>query len=418
MKRFFSEFSFIMKNRKHFFFLVVVWTILSVVTLSYGIGLEHTVDTAFTDNGKENRTVSFQIESDENVIISASVLQQEVKLNEVLNNDENFSYCVYLNTTSTVNSLVNTELAVDADKNAEEGEHAEGQKSYKIRTLFIDKKTAEKAELNTVLHIFSIPNDYAESVPMVLGYNWLSGNTAMESFSEEIVTEIDNYKMQMCGYVNTGTVFQLDGVEILLDNYMVVPLGELTESNFPDTQEGRKRWYDVYRVKNQGYINSDMSPNTLQKYLDELMEENELPYRLLVDGADYDNRLIFRDDVHKITDTVIFVGYGALALALLLLMVYLITNYSISSRYLFLSYLTGTGKVEFIFVGILQIMTYFVFSVVPAAVVVFGLSRITSVDMPAFQYIILPAAVLAGLGAAANTVRIILWDAGKKLRNV
>lgn len=407
-----------MKNRKHFFFLVVIWTILSAVTFSYGIGLESTVDSVFADGGKGTETVSFQIEGDENVVISASVLQQEIRLNDILNNDENFSYCFYLNTTSTVNSLLNTELAVDADQNAEEGEHADGQKSYKIRTLFLDEKTAEQAGLDSLLYLFDISADYNSSVPMALGFEWFNGNSAMDSFSEEIVTEIDNYKMQMCGYINAGTVFQMDGVEILLDKYMVVPLGDLSESDFPDTQEGRKRWYDVYRVKNQGYISSDMSPNALQKYLDDLMEENGLSYRLLVEGADHGNRLIFRNDIGEITDIVTIVGYGALALSLLLLMVYLITNYSIGSRYLFLSYLTGTGKAEFIFVGLMQLLTYFVLSAVPAFAVAFGLCRITSVDMPAYRYIILPAAVLAGIGAAVNTVRIILWDAGKKLRNI
>lgn len=417
MKRFFSEFGFVMKNRKHFFFMVVVWTILSVVTLAYGISLKNTVNAAFAEEKSGMRAVNYEIEAEENLIISAEILNQEVQLNNLLCNNEKFTYSVYLDTTATIAKLNNLELAVNAESTAD-GEAAEGQKSYKVKVLFVDKTTAEQAGLTGAMFLFDAANDYDQSVPMLLGNGWTSEVTQEGLPAEELITEIDNYKMNSLSFMAPETTFSHSGTEIVLDNYILIPLSELTDENFPTTQDGRKRWYDIYRIKNQGSIHTDMSPNTLQKYLDDLMEESKLPYRLLVEGAEHDNRLLFRDDVNEITKLVVTIGYAALAVAFLLLVGYLIVNYSISSRYLFLSYLTGTGKVEFIFVSALQIIIYFVFTVIPAYILLFGLSRITSVNMTAVKYVVLPVVILAIVGMITNIVRIVLWDAGKKLRSV
>lgn len=417
MKRFFSEFGFVMKNRKHFFFMVVVWTVLSIVTLAYGISMKNTVKAAFAEEKSGMRAVSYEIEAEENLVISAEILNQEVQLNNLLCNDEKFTYCTYFDTTATIAKLNNLELAVNAESTVD-GEVAEGQKSYKVKVLFVDKSTAEQSGLTGTMFLFDAANDYDQSVPMLLGNGWTSEVTQEGLPAEELITEIDNYKMNSLSFMAPGTTFSHSETEIVMDNYILIPLSELTDDNFPTTQDGRKRWYDIYRIKNQGSIHTDMSPNTLQKYLDDLMEESKLPYRLLVEGAEHDNRLLFRDDVNEITKLVITIGYAALAVAFLLLVGYLVVNYSISSRYLFLSYLTGTGKVEFIFVSALQIIFYFVFTVVPAYILLFGLSRITSVNMAAVKYVVLPVAILAVLGMITNIVRIVLWDAGKKLRSV
>lgn len=417
MKRFFSEFGFVMKNRKHFFFMVVVWTVLSIVTLAYGISMKNTVKAAFAEEKSGMRAVSYEIEAEENLVISAEILNQEVQLNNLLCNDEKFTYCTYFDTTATIAKLNNLELAVNAESTVD-GEVAEGQKSYKVKVLFVDKSTAEQSGLTGTMFLFDAANDYDQSVPMLLGNGWTSEVTQEGLPAEELITEIDNYKMNSLSFMAPGTTFSHSETEIVMDNYILIPLSELTDENFPTTQDGRKRWYDIYRIKNQGSIHTDMSPNTLQKYLDDLMEESKLPYRLLVEGAEHDNRLLFRDDVNEITKLVITIGYAALAVAFLLLVGYLVVNYSISSRYLFLSYLTGTGKVEFIFVSALQIIFYFVFTVVPAYILLFGLSRITSVNMAAVKYVVLPVAILAVLGMITNIVRIVLWDAGKKLRSV
>lgn len=418
MKRFFSEFGFIMRNRKHFFFLVLVWTTLSIATFAYGIGLKNTVAVAFEDKDGKSNTYTYEIEGTEDMIISAAVLQQEITLNELLISDDKFSYYTWLDTTSSVEDISNMDLVIDSDAGLTEEDQSDGQKLYKVRTLFVDASTAKAAGLGEYLNLFDEANDYSENVPMLFGYDWFGPDINPGTNGKEIITEIDNYKLVFTNYMLRGTEFSLDGTKYDLDKYIVIPLGTLTENNIPGTQEGRKRWYNIYRIKNQGKIVSDMSANSLQKYLDDLLAENGVEYRLLVEGAEHSNRILFRDDVDEIVSIVINIGYGALALSLLLLLVYLITNYSISSRYLFLAHITGTGKIEFMLIGLLQLLIYFALSAGPAFVIIYGLSKVTSVSLPAYKFILLPAVILVAIGMMVNIIRILLWDAGKKLRNV
>lgn len=406
-----------MKNRKHFFFLVLIWTVLSIAVFSYGVGLENTITRAFGDTQeKETKAYHFEIEGDENVVISASVLQQEILINELLNENDKFSHYEYLDTTATLSKLNDLNVAInDGDIS---GEDADGKKSYKVHLLFADEKTALEAGMQNITGVFTRPNDYNEKVPMMFGYDWTKGGANPSNDGDEVVTEVDNYKMLFTGYFTKDEVFSIDGKKIELNQYIFIPLRSLDKDSLPETQEGRKRWYNIYKVKNQGYITSDMSANSLQKYVDDLVEENGISGRILIDGAEHGNRILFRDDVSEIASTVVTAGYAALALALMLLLVYLITNYSIGSRFMFLAYITGTGKLEFIFVSLIQIIIYLIFTSGPALAVVFVLGKVTATDMPAYKYVIIPAVCLSVLGFLANIVRIVLWDAGKKLRNV
>ncbi|MGN0165001.1 MAG: hypothetical protein ACI39R_02360 [Lachnospiraceae bacterium] len=417
MRRFLREFNFIMKSRRHFFFLVVLWTMLSVVTFAYGISLDNTVDLAFKDKGSTEKNLSFTIEAEEEHVISAEILENEIALNRLLRKDENFSYSCFYDTTSTITKLTNLDLSVDADTTTD-GDGADGKKNYKVKTLFIDRETAEAAGFNHLLYVFDIPCDYEENTQVLLGYEWLGEGLPLGTASEEIISEVDNYKICAQGYVTKGFVFTNSDVTLELDKYIIIPLQDMENNTFPTTQEGRRRWYDIYRIKNQGTICTDMSPNALQKYLDDLMEEKELPYRLLVKGADYKNSIVFRDNIGEITEIVSKISYFAMILATLILIGYLIASYSISSRYLFLSYMTGTGKLEFSLIGILHLIIYFIIIAASSYVVLFALCRLTSASICGVKYIILPAAVISLTGMLVNTIRIVLWDAGKKLRSI
>lgn len=417
MKRFSNEFRFMMKNRKHFFFLIVVWSVLAVSTLAYGLSLKNTVSQAFVKGDGKLNAYNFEIEGEEKTVISNEVLKQEVALNELLCNDEKLSYCTYINTTCTMAGLGNLELSVDADSNSIE-EPSDGQKSYKVRLLMVDYQTAVSSGLEQYTNLFKFTNDYGKSAPVVIGSEWADEIFKSGNSSREIITGVDSYTIQPMGVLSANTTFTHGEAEIVLDKYIVFPLGSLTDENFPTTQNGRNSWYDIYRVKNQGTIHTDMTANNLQKYLDELMEKNELPFRLLVKGSDHDNKILFKDNAESIALMVINVGYVALVMAALMMIFYLIKNYDISSSYLFLSYITGTGKVEFIFVSLLHMIVFFILSTVPSYVIVILITKLTASSAVGVESVCIPVAIITIVGMMTTIVRILLWDAGKKLRTI
>ena len=418
MKRFLCELSFVLKTKRHFFFLVVVWTVLAVVAYAYGISLDKTVSEAFSDkDNKEVRELSFEIEETDKAIITADDLKNEVKLNEVLVNDSNFSYSLFVETTCTITNLKNMELQADALENVETDD-SEGQKSYEVKLLMLTKENFKDSGLENLDYFFGFANDYSASVPAMFGSQWMNEGIQMGTPSEEIITEFGNYTLCGYGYFQTGTTIKSAGKEIVLDKYIVLPLNDLVEGGYPETQDGRNNWYKIYRLRNQGTITTDMTSNELQKYFDELMETEELPYRLLVEGADYNNKILFDDEMSQLSVSVIKIARIAIILAGVLIVAYILGSYSIGARYIFLTCLTGTSKLEYIFVNLIHNLIYAFLSVAPAAVLLVGLCKITSATMPSLSCLLVPVGVLVAVGILSGTVRIILWDAGKKLRSI
>ncbi len=418
MERFLCELSFVLKTKRHFFFLVVVWTVLAVVAYAYGIGLEKTVSEAFSDDAeKVVRELTFEIEESEKAIITAEDLKNEVKLNELLVNDENFTYSLLVETTCTITNLKNMDLRADALENVE-SEDSEGKKSYEVKLLMLTEDNFLDSGLNSYFYFFGFANNYADNVPAIFGSEWSGEGIKMGTPSEEIITENGNYTL--CGYGNfpAGTTIKSAGKEIVLDKYIVIPLTDLVEGKYPETQDGRNNWHKIYRMRNQGRISTEMKPNELQKYFDELMEKENLPYRILVEGADYNNKILFDDDTSQASESVIKISKIALVLAGFLIVAYIVSSYSIGARYIFLTCITGTSKLEYIFVNLTHNLIYAFLSVVPAAVLLFGLCKVTGAAMPSLECLLNPAAILIGVGIITGTIRIILWDAGKKLRSI
>lgn len=417
MGRFLRELGFVLKTKRHFFFLVVVWTVLSVVAYAYGISLDKTISEAFSKEDKTTRELTFEIEEGEKAIITADDLKNEVMLNELLVSDENFSYSLLVETTCTITNLKNMELQADALENVE-SEDSEGQKSYEVKLLMLTEENFNDSGLDNYFYFFGFANDYAENVPAIFGNSWVSEGIQMGVPSEEIITEFGNYTL--CGYGNfqAGTTIKSAGKEIVLDKYIVIPLTDLVEGSYPETQDGRNNWHKIYRLRNQGAITTDMTPNELQKYFDELMEKEGLPYRLLVEGSDYNNKILFDDEMSQVSESVIKIARVALVLAGLLVVAYIVSSYSIGARYIFLTCITGTSKLEYIFVNLIHNLIYALLSVAPAAVLLFGLCKITGAAMPSLNCLFVPAGILLAVGIITGTIRIILWDAGKKLRSI
>ena len=180
-------------------------------------------------------------------------------------------------------------------------------------------------------------------------------------------------------------------------------------------------------MRNRGVIISDMKPDELQKYIDKLLSENNATntgkklsdfFKIRINEADYDNKLLYNDKIDDIRGTLKNIAMGAIIIAGALLVMFLLMSISRNQRYEFLSYINGTGKIEFWLIYMLQIALWFVFTVFPSYALYFGIMKLLKTNFIDLKEYITPAAIIAAVGFAVVTVRLLIWNTGKILRRI
>ena len=443
MKRFFGELGVLMKKRRHLLFLIILWSICALTLHIFCKGLDSTVEDSFgknENNEKKEYTYDLVVEN----MDSVDKLVVRRALNDMLTGSKVFDYYSYYVSSGTVVGLKNPS-ALDISTRTKTSQDDQGvfHTNYEVRVFFIDRNTAIRSPFaEKFITLFEGDMDYDAILPVYYDYAWMGEVQALadnEGYSVSRVKTIDeeysiDYKLKLKGFINmSNDEVKSETITLGNKNYdisgsIIIPLRDIgSSSSNANPQARREYWEHIYDMRNRGVIISDMKPDELQKYIDKLLSENNATntgkklsdfFKIRINEADYDNKLLYNDKIDDIRGTLRNIAMGAIIIAGALLVMFLLMSISRNQRYEFLSYINGTGKIEFWLIYVLQIALWFVFTVFPSYALYFGIMKLLKTNFIDLKEYITPAAIIAAVGFAVVTVRLLIWNTGKILRRI
>ena len=446
MKRFFSEFGVLMKRRKHLLFLLILWSICSLTLFVCCKGLDGSIKDAFgknENNEKKDYTYDLEVGNMDNV----DKLTFRRALNRVLTENKEFGYYSYFVTSGAVVGIKNTENLDISTKtktsgNAKDGFHTQ----YEVRVIFLDRnavtnKVSDVKIATKLISLFEGDLDYDAILPVCFDYAWMSEGkeiSAEEGYPISYVKTTDeeysiDYRVKLSSFINDPSGSKVDSITLGSKSYplegaVIIPLREMgTSTSSANKQARREYWEHIYDMRNRGVIISDLKPDELQKYMDSLLDDERNAvsgtklsefFRIKIKDADYNNKLLYSEMIDDIKTLGARAALAAMIITGILLVAYLLASVSRNQRFQFLSFINGTGRLEFWLIYVLQIIMWFIFTVFPSYALYFGLMKILKTDFVELREYINPAAIIAAIGLFVVTVRLIIWNPGKILRRI
>ena len=434
MKRFFDEFSVMMSKRRHLLFLIIVWSIFAITLFAFGKGLDSTTESSFGKNTEGLTEYAYELEAknDKNVI-NADALTMRMKLNKLLSENPDFDYYSYYKTTGTVTELVNKGLDISDKKDNQQTDN-ETARNHLIQVMFLDKGAAKRGGFaDLFMQCFEGDLDYDAKIPTMVGYGWQAEKISAAEGGYPVSVQFAEFRISCKGIIydessrageenDAAAIINLGGKNYNLHNYVVIPLRDLGSANSTNPtandQARRAYWCKIYDLRNNGRIISDLTPDSLQKKIDELLVKEGLSdsFVIHIKGAHYTNKLLFSDKLETMRTTVRKVSKVSLVLALLMLVAYMVFSVSKNQRYEFLMYINGTGKIEMWIINLMQIVIWMFFTVALSYGLYFGIVKILNIDYVKLPVFIKPAAIIAVVALVAHTIRLAFWDAGRMIR--
>lgn len=423
MKRLLSEFGLLMTKRKHLLFLVAVWSVAALSLYAFSLGLGKAVDRAF--HRTEPEPVEYGYKIDTPLVASEEGLTDRQSLYMELSQNPNFTYYSYLDTTGTINMVLhNKALAIGNSNAITTGDDV--AQTYKVHVIFIDENAAKRtgiydAYLKT---LFEGNADYDSELPVCLGFGWSEENYSTEQVTMSIeLSLLGQYPMQIKSVAPEGTRFTMGGRDMVVDNYIIIPLRDVgTPTAGVDINEQARRsfWCSIYDVKNQGIITTNMTADSLQRTINEMLKENKLAtsFDIDINNADNDSKILFYDNIEGIQKNMRRISMVALFLAGVFMALYTISSINKNKKLEFMAYLNGTGKIELVFLSFIQTLIWAVATFVISYGVFYGMSRAVTLGRVDTKVIMTPVIIISVICFAIAIIRFALWDMGKIIRRI
>jgi hypothetical protein len=437
MRRFLKEYGNITASGRSLYFIAVVFTVISMIIMMYGEGIKATVRDAYQETDGTVKEYAFQVSSDTNededeeVTINSKYLKSQAAYTDFLYSIENADFVSYCLTTAetSVDNVSDYTLAVNSalkDITSEEELEELNLGKYDLNVLFVDKETAEYLGIfNLVSGLFggAVTSDYNENVPVIMGYGWSNegiqlGEDAMD-IDVEVAGEDYTYTINAYTFLPPSSSVTIDGVTIDLDNYIIIPMLDLTNDNMPARMDTIRRWSSVCTMRNNGLgkLYSTLSANSLQKELYDMADDQELDYKLIIKDADYNSSIIYRDDLETMESNVKKVSNVFFAISILLMLVYIVVNFYGSKKYIYMAMLTGTSKFSLTLKGVVQLVFFVIAVGICSYAGNYGICKILQMSVGDISKVVSPIVILAIVCAIVHCVLYTIYDPFKAQRN-
>jgi hypothetical protein len=345
-----------------------------------------------------------------------------------IENADFVSYCLTTAETS-VENVSDYTLAVNSalkDVTSEEELAELNLGKYDLNVLFVDKETAKYLGIfDLVSGLFggAVTSDYNENVPVIMGYGWVGEahqlNEALFDIDVEVSGEDYTYTINAYSFLPPSSSVTIDGVTIDLDNYIIIPMLDLTNDNMPARMDTIRRWSAVCTMRNNGLgkLYSTLSANSLQKELYDMADEQKLDYTLIIKDADYNSSIIFRDDLNIMEKNVKKVSNVFLAVSVLLMIIYIVVNFIGSKKFIYMAMLTGTSKTSLTFKGVVQLMFYVAAVGICTYAGNYGICKVLQMSLGDISVIVPAVAILAVICAVLHCILYASYDPFRAQRN-
>jgi hypothetical protein len=436
MKRFLKEYGNITASGRSLYYIAVVFTVISMIIMMYGEGIKATVSDAYQSTDGTVNEYEFQVnsdaeESDEEITINSKYLKSQAAYTEFLYSIENADFVSYCLTTAetSVENVSDYTLAVNSalkDVTSEEELAELNLGKYDLNVLFVDKETAKYLGIfDLVSGLFggAVTSDYNENVPVIMGYGWVGEahqlNEALFDIDVEVSGEDYTYTINAYSFLPPSSSVTIDGVTIDLDNYIIIPMLDLTNDNMPARMDTIRRWSAVCTMRNNGLgkLYSTLSANSLQKELYDMADEQKLDYTLIIKDADYNSSIIFRDDLNIMEKNVKKVSNVFLAVSVLLMIIYIVVNFIGSKKFIYMAMLTGTSKTSLTFKGVVQLMFYVAAVGICTYAGNYGICKVLQMSLGDISVIVPAVAILAVICAVLHCILYASYDPFRAQRN-
>jgi hypothetical protein len=436
MKRFLKEYGNITASGRSLYYIAVVFTVISMIIMMYGEGTKATVSDAYQSTDGTVNEYEFQVnsdaeESDEEITINSKYLKSQAAYTEFLYSIENADFVSYCLTTAetSVENVSDYTLAVNSalkDVTSEEELAELNLGKYDLNVLFVDKETAKYLGIfDLVSGLFggAVTSDYNENVPVIMGYGWVGEahqlNEALFDIDVEVSGEDYTYTINAYSFLPPSSSVTIDGVTIDLDNYIIIPMLDLTNDNMPARMDTIRRWSAVCTMRNNGLgkLYSTLSANSLQKELYDMADEQKLDYTLIIKDADYNSSIIFRDDLNIMEKNVKKVSNVFLAVSVLLMIIYIVVNFIGSKKFIYMAMLTGTSKTSLTFKGVVQLMFYVAAVGICTYAGNYGICKVLQMSLGDISVIVPAVAILAVICAVLHCILYASYDPFRAQRN-
>ena len=285
--------------------------------------------------------------------------------------------------------LLNDDFLSGAYRNNPPGTKTEsktGMKYAEVRCLYIERSAIPEEAPDWLKTLANTATTGTTAV--MAGSNYAAAGTVTEGATFDTLSGKDITKLQAVGLLTEGTTWNVYGLDIILDDYLVLihepekkeeenaqdgttPDGtnpEDGENNpiFIDEPETKEREFKVderaklfhYQVMmNRGYVITSLTRNEAQLSLAEVIENSWKDFRrdnpkkdpltsYRISGASKDNSILYRKNSMKLTDQVLNFTKKGFPICMLLLAIYLIYKFYCGKEFYSSIYLTGTNRIE------------------------------------------------------------------------
>ena len=422
-----------MSNRKHLLFLIILWSIIGLSLFVFDIGLKRTIDASFGQRPDGKNEYTYELEIKNRQIVNVDSLTTRIKLNRLLS--ENSDYSSFYRTTGTVTKLVNTEIDVNNQKNKDKNENAaEGTskddvktaQNYIVNVLFLDRNAAKNTPFADLFaRTFEGDLDYDAEIPVLCGSAWKGEEYLKDKKGPVLSTDISDYSTNVLGYLTPGSeTVELSGRSVDLSTYVIIPLRDLGSSNSvnekANDKDRRSYWCKIYDLRNQGTIISSLKPDSLQMDINDKLSAAGLTdsFAIKIRGANYDSRILYNKKLDSIRPILNSGSKAALVIAGMMLVLYMYFTVQKNRRFIMVSYMNGTGKIEMWILCVVQVLIWIVSTVAVTYGIYYGIMKLLETDPVTIKEMVKPAAIIAGLSLLVATVRLLFMDAVKSLRRV
>lgn len=238
MARFWKEFKYSLRMRKHLFFLLMIIMGLTSAVYLFRESLETSLEKAFPNEYglvTEGKTEAYHIEGSyaEHATAKDVDIQAELTINRSLHDaawmdyEEGFLYDLYVKDYSGPDNAVigygtdklDANKAVDMDKG----------KYGKVQSAWLSQEVLDAAGFGGLTSsLFSASSSYTESMYVMLGAGMAGGKY---DAGTKLTLRVEGVKMEavVLGFMDPGTTLLVGNKPVCLDFYVVCPLLDLSE---------------------------------------------------------------------------------------------------------------------------------------------------------------------------------------------